>query len=232
MSSANRNLNLTTSWSELETATPKLVDPGMFAGGDTRIFHYQQETMTTAEDPGQRVNGLSGMDEWASWAGAVEDLNKLLWSALFLNVTMIERVPSVAGGDGIQPSSNSKLHTALELVDKHRAVRLLGAFSTAYLGRRFGPLSIDGLQEIRRAPQAPVFVYRLLDPLPRVHFVGQLREAADEREAFNLLASPEFPIERAAAVEHIPPDWHDDGEAAASAKISEAQDDDDEDFCA
>jgi len=55
LSSAHRNLNLTTSWSEL-TTTPKLVDPDVFDGGNVRIFHYQQETSPTPEAPGQRVN--------------------------------------------------------------------------------------------------------------------------------------------------------------------------------
>lgn len=221
LASTNRDLNLTISWDDLQSQ-PKVADFARIRETKRRVFHYQL-TISPTNPQGKPVNGL------ATWFNGPPDTTviesyKKMWAASFMNAVMVEHVSAVTEGDGIQRSSDSKLQTALEIVDLPRAVQLLRAYSTEYL-IGVGSLDVDSVEKLQSVPGSPVSVYGIRDPLPLARFVSRLRSVSSELEAFNFLISPDFAVEREALVEELPDDWRNDPGEGGSAKVVEMQHD-------
>jgi len=116
----------TTPWQSIE-ATPPLVDVEQLRERGQSVFHYS-DVVDDGADPSQFRRAqwpLSGPD-WIS------DY-RILWSALFGNVSMVYRVGNLGGADGIQRRDIKTLLDVLPGLSLDGAARLLSRLGVAYL---------------------------------------------------------------------------------------------------
>jgi hypothetical protein len=96
------------------------------------------------------------------------------------------------------------LRTAISIVPRDLAVKLVRIFGAAYL---VGPVPLEVAELERIARPSPFFVYRVKHPLPAVRLVSRLVIAASDLGAFNEMIKPTFRPETDATVKETPPGW-------------------------
>jgi hypothetical protein len=175
---------VTTPWQDIETTRP-LVDVEELRERGQSIFHYSDVVGDAAD------RALFRQAQWPMSASDWISEYRILWGALFGNVSMVYRVGNVGGADGLQRRDMKTLLDVLPGLSLDDAARLLGRLGVAYM---IGPsVRESSLLELVRPRQGAVpFVYRVQGAAPFVRLAARLRVERSEAEALVRLARPDF----------------------------------------
>ncbi len=190
---------VTTPWRTIEATRP-LVNVEELRERGQSIFHYSD----VVGDPADRARFRQ-----AQWPMSTDDWiseYRILWGALFGNVSMVYRVGNVGGADGIQRRDMKVLLDVLPGLSLDDAARLLGRLGVAYM---IGPsVRQSPLLELVQAGEGGVpFVYRVQGAAPFARIAARVHVESSEAEALKRLARLEFDSRLDAIVEEPPQGW-------------------------
>jgi hypothetical protein len=190
---------VTTPWQTIETTRP-LVNVEELRERGQSIFHYSDVVRDAADrERFQQAQWPMSTGDWISEY-------RILWEALFGNVSMVYRVGNIGGADGIQRRDMKILLDVLPGVPLDDAARLFGRLGVAYL---IGPsVRQSPLLELVRAGEGGVpFVYRVQGAAPFARAAARVHVESSEAEALKRLARLDFDSRHDAIVEELPRGW-------------------------
>jgi len=189
---------VTTPWRSIETMRP-LVDVQELRERGQSVFHYSDVVDAPDRESFRQAQWPMSTGDWISEY-------RVLWAALFGNVSMVYRVGNVGGADGLQRRDIKVLLEVLPGLSLDDAARLLGRLGVAYM---IGPsVRQSPVLELVRGGQGGLpFVYRVQNAAPFVRLATRLHVASSEAEALRRLARPDFDSGNDAVVEERPQGW-------------------------
>jgi hypothetical protein len=217
LASANRNLNPSMPWPELE-ARPPLIDATAARDRGERIFHGHAEEVPGAEAAHPQLR----LAWWVPMIEAHRDLDdtyRSLWETMNSDAGMLHGVANVSGSDGITRASDSLLLDVMGELPIERAVKLLRIFGAGYV---LGPdwLPTPAVSNVGLARDTPYYALRVRDPLPLVYAVSRLRDVASPKAALLAICEDDFDPRREAVVEGLPSGWPRGSEDASTTRIT------------
>lgn len=165
-------------WRALVQSAPAV--PLRNAGAQARIFGYEPAG--------------AGLRPWVPKFGVGSDLGEVMrrtWSEVAANVPLVYGLGYVNGFDSFHRRSMVELYRQLAEEPSAVDVRLLRAFGVRHwMGAE--PLADSGIELERTGGAGRTWIYRTIDPAPRVYLARTVRFVDDVREALLVMGSETF----------------------------------------
>jgi hypothetical protein len=177
----------------LQSAPPEELGHG---GAEARIFQYE---------PTNRGLGI-----WAPKFTVGSDLLAIehyTWSEVTANVGLVYGVGFINGLDSFRRRPMQEFYDRLAESSLPECLRVLRVFGVRFLMGEV-PLDDPSLELLRRGGPRRTWIYRLIDPAPRVYLAKSIQAADDVPQALATVAQPSFVPGQSTVVEGgrgIPP---------------------------